>query len=68
MHKVWEAVSEFDPRLTAARTAPEILESLKMKSTAIIEDKKVIRKQKKERNDSEEGCWDAVGSLGLLEL
>ncbi|KAG8164677.1 hypothetical protein KVR01_004952 [Diaporthe batatas] len=54
----WIAISEFDPQVTASRTAPELLESLKATSAATIEQKRVLRKQKKEKEklDSEQTC------------
>lgn len=66
----WEAISEFDSQLTAARTASELLESLQVASTATIEQKRVLRKQKKEKEeiDSEEACSDFVDSVDDLEL
>lgn len=66
----WDAVSEFDPQLTAARTASELLESLEAASTAAIEHKKVLRKQKKEKEkvDSEETCSDFFDSVDDFEL
>ncbi|KAI7781906.1 hypothetical protein LA080_014087 [Diaporthe eres] len=68
--QVWDAISEFDPQLTAARTASELSEVLEAASTAAIEDKKVLRKQKKEKEkvDSEETCSDIVDSVDNLEL
>ncbi|KAK7698110.1 hypothetical protein SLS64_012885 [Diaporthe eres] len=66
----WDAISEFDPQLTAARTASELLESLEAASTAVIEHKKVLRKQKKEKEkiESEETCLDFVDSVDNLQL
>ncbi|KAI3401125.1 hypothetical protein diail_271 [Diaporthe ilicicola] len=69
----WDAISEFDPQFTASRTASELLESLEAASAAAIEQKKVLRKQKKEKEkiDSEQTCLDFVKSvddLGLGEL
>lgn len=66
--ELWEAISEFDPRLTSARTASELLEYLEVESTAVIKHKQDSRKRAKEMNDLEEGCWDVVDGLGLLEL
>lgn len=61
----WDAVSEFDPELTAARTASELLETLEAASTTTIEHKKRLRKQKKEKGkiDSEETGSDFVDSV-----
>lgn len=66
----WEAISEFDPQLTAARTASELSESLEAASTAEIEHKKVLRKQKKENDkiDLEETCSHLVDAVDDLEL
>ncbi|KAK2603128.1 hypothetical protein N8I77_009608 [Diaporthe amygdali] len=66
--EVWEAKSEFDPQLTSARTASELLEYLEAESAAVIEHKKGRRKQKKEEIDSQEGCLDFSDSLNLVEL
>lgn len=65
--ELWEAASEFDSRLTSARTATELLESLEMESTAIIKHKQGSRKQAKERNTLEEWCWEVADSLGFLD-
>lgn len=66
----WDAISEFDPQLTAARTASELLESVEAASTAEIEHKKMLRKQKKEREKSDPGetCLDSVDGVDDLEL
>lgn len=66
----WDAISGFDPQLTAARTVSELLESLEAASTAAIEHKKVLRKQRKEieKIDPEETCSDFVDSVDDLEL
>lgn len=67
----WDAISEFDPQLTAARTASELLESLEAASTAAIEQKKLLRKQKKEKEKEKidsETCSDFVDSVEDLEL
>lgn len=66
----WEAISEFDPELTAARTASELSEFVKAAATAAIEHKRVLRKQKKENEKigSEETCSDLVDGVNDLEL
>lgn len=66
----WDAVSEFDPQLTASRTASELLESLEAASAAAIEQKKVLREQKKEKEkiDSEHTSSDFVESVDDLEI
>lgn len=66
----WDAVSEFDPQLTAARTASELSESLEAASTAAIEHKKVHRKQKKDKEeiDSDKMCSDFVDNADDLKL
>lgn len=66
----WEAISEFDPELTAARTASELSEFVKAATTAAIEHKRVLRKQKKENEKigSEESCSDLVDGVDDLEL
>lgn len=66
--ELWEAISEFDSRLTSARSATELSESLEAESTAAIKHKQDSRKRAKEMNDLEEGCWDLVDGLGLLKL
>lgn len=69
--KSWDAVSEFDPQSTTSRTALELSESLEVASAAVIEQKKVLRKQKKEKINSEQTCLDCIRSVddhGLGEL
>lgn len=66
--ELWEVISEFDPQLTSARTATELLEFLELKSTAVIKHKQCSRKQAKEMIDLYEGCWTVPDSLGLLGL
>lgn len=68
--ELWEAISDFDPQLTAARTASELSKSLEAASTAAIEHKRRIRKQKKERKEieSKKTRPEFVDRVDLLKL